>query len=82
MSSEAVVDGYHVFLDGQMVADVTASQRQFVIQNLDTFTNYTVMVLAYNRISGAIQLGSRSDQVIAETLGECKNMLLVCTLQV
>ena len=82
MSSEAVIDGYHVFRDGQMVADVTASQRQFVILNLDIFTNYTVMVLAYNRMSGAIQLGPRSEPVIAETLGECKNMLLVCNLQV
>ena len=75
--SEAVIDGYRVYRDGVMVVDVPATQRQFIVDSLDPFTNYTVEVLAYNRINGEVQLGPRSEPVTEETLQDCMLILLL-----
>ena len=72
--SEAVIDGYHVFLNGMMIQDVSSSQRQFTIPDLEPFTNYTVTVLAYNMFNSAVQVGPMSEPATVTTLGECKEV--------
>ena len=76
--SEAVIDGYRVFLNSMMVQDVNSSQMQFTIPDLNVFTNYSVTVLAYNTVNGVVQVGPMSDPVTATTLGDGEELCYHC----
>ena len=71
LSEGAVISGYHVYLDGQGVRELTSSSmNQFNITSLSPFINYTVEVSAYNtRGDGEQQEGPRSEAMTITTLG-------------
>ena len=71
ISEQAVISGYHVYLDGQRVRELTSSSmNQFNITSLSPFTNYIVQVSAYNtRRDGEQQEGPRSEAMTITTLG-------------
>ena len=70
LSEEAVISGYHVYLDGQSVQELTSSSmNQFNVTSLSPFTNYTVSVSAFNtRGDGIKQEGPKSDPQPTRTL--------------
>ena len=71
LSEGAVISGYHVYLDGQRVEELTgSSMNQYSFVTLQPFTNYTVEVSAFNtRGDGMKQEGARSNPLSARTSG-------------
>ena len=67
----AVIDGYHVYIDGSLHSTITTNTISLTITGLTPFTNYTVEVSAFNtREDGTVQEGPRSDPTTEATLGE------------
>ena len=67
----AVIDGYHVYINGLLNRDTTSARQNISIEGLTPFTNYTVEVSAFNTLGdGTVQEGPRSDPVTEMTLAD------------